>query len=167
MPLDADYDVDQAFEAVAEPVAPQASFTAGWIAAPVLAVLGLAVWFRRAVQKAQYNEIADVEFGGEEWAMAGVSGEEPPAATSPVPSFMGGSFISRMLGRMNPFETSLFAKKKGIRLIVTLECTEARPEGKTPSRYTTQKNKKNTSARLELMKYNKYLRRHTLHREIK
>ena len=49
-------------------------------------------------------------------------------ATSPVPSFMGGSFISRMLGRMNPFETSLFAKKKGIRLIVTLECTEARPE---------------------------------------
>lgn len=28
-------------------------------------------------------------------------------------------------------------------------------------------NRKNTSSRLELMKYNKYLRRYTLHREIK
>jgi hypothetical protein len=27
----------------------------------------------------------------------------------------------------------------GVRCIVTLECTEARGEGKTPSRYTTQK----------------------------
>ncbi len=27
-------------------------------------------------------------------------------------------------------------------MIVTLECTEARGEGATPSRYTTQKNKK-------------------------
>jgi hypothetical protein len=31
------------------------------------------------------------------------------------------------------------AKKKGIRIIVTLECTEARGEGATPSRYCTQK----------------------------
>ncbi|MEC9390477.1 MAG: 50S ribosomal protein L33, partial [Myxococcota bacterium] len=29
------------------------------------------------------------------------------------------------------------------------------------------KNKKNTPSKLELMKYNKFLRRHTLHREIK
>jgi len=64
-------------------------------------------------------------------------------------------------------DMSLGARKKGIRLIVTLECTEARAQGETPSRYTTEKNKKNTSARLELMKYNKYLRKHTLHREIK
>ena len=28
---------------------------------------------------------------------------------------------------------------QGVRLIVTLECTEARTEGATPSRYTTQK----------------------------
>ncbi|MBC7427169.1 MAG: 50S ribosomal protein L33, partial [Bacteriovorax sp.] len=27
--------------------------------------------------------------------------------------------------------------KKGARVIVTLECTEARKEGKSPSRYTT------------------------------
>jgi len=50
---------------------------------------------------------------------------------------------------------------------VTVECTEARPEGLTPTRYTTQKNRKNTPERLELMKYNKYLKRHTLHREVK
>ncbi len=31
------------------------------------------------------------------------------------------------------------AKKKGVRIIVTLECTEARSEGGTPSRYCTQK----------------------------
>ena len=32
--------------------------------------------------------------------------------------------------------------KKGPRVIITLECTEARKEGKSPSRYTTTKNKK-------------------------
>ncbi|MDW8019283.1 MAG: 50S ribosomal protein L33, partial [Chloroherpetonaceae bacterium] len=46
-------------------------------------------------------------------------------------------------------------------------CTEARKEGKTPSRYTTEKNKRNDPERLELMKYNPYLKRRTLHREVK
>lgn len=64
-------------------------------------------------------------------------------------------------------QVTCMAKKKGVRCIITLECTEARGQGATPSRYTTQKNKKNTPARLELMKYNKHLRRMTLHREIK
>ncbi len=53
------------------------------------------------------------------------------------------------------------------REIITLECTEARKLGKPPSRYTTTKNKKTKTERLELMKYNPFLRRHTLHREIK
>ncbi len=57
--------------------------------------------------------------------------------------------------------------KKGPRVIITLECTEARKEGKSPSRYTTTKNKKTKPERLELMKYNPFLRRHTLHKEIK
>lgn len=56
---------------------------------------------------------------------------------------------------------------QGVRLIVTLECTEAKGESASPSRYTTQKNKKNTPERMELMKYNPFLKRHTLHREIK
>jgi len=57
--------------------------------------------------------------------------------------------------------------KKGNRVIVTLECTEAREIGASPSRYTTTKNKKNTPKRMELNKYNPFLRRHTLHRELK
>lgn len=58
------------------------------------------------------------------------------------------------------------AKKKD-RIIVTLECTEAKKEGKPPSRYTTTKNKRTQTERLELKKYNPYLRRYTLHKEIK
>jgi large subunit ribosomal protein L33 len=50
---------------------------------------------------------------------------------------------------------------------VTLECTEARKEGKPPSRYLSSRNKKLKTEKLELMKYNPFLRRHTLHKEIK
>ena len=57
--------------------------------------------------------------------------------------------------------------KKGDRVIVTLECTEAKKTGATPSRYTTTKNKRKQTERLELKKYNRYLKRHTLHKEIK
>ena len=56
---------------------------------------------------------------------------------------------------------------KGPRVIITLECTEARKEGASPSRYTTTKNKKTTPERLEMKKYNPPLRRHTVHKEIK
>lgn len=60
-------------------------------------------------------------------------------------------------------------KKKNVaRQVITLECTEQRESGVPGmSRYTTQKNKKNTPKRIELKKYNPYLRRHTVHREIK
>ncbi|MFM1768539.1 MAG: ribosomal protein [Verrucomicrobiota bacterium] len=53
------------------------------------------------------------------------------------------------------------------REIITIECTEAKKEGKSPSRYTTTRNKKLQTDKLELMKFNPALRRHTLHREIK
>ena len=53
------------------------------------------------------------------------------------------------------------------REIITIECTEARKEGKSPSRYTTTRNKKTSTEKLELKKFNPALRRHTLHREIK
>ena len=49
---------------------------------------------------------------------------------------------------------------KGPRVIITLECTEARKIGKSPSRYTTTKNKKTHPERLELKKYNPALRKH-------
>ncbi len=53
------------------------------------------------------------------------------------------------------------------REIITIECTEARKEGKSPSRYVTTRNKKLQTEKLEIKKYNRFLRRHTVHREIK
>ena len=53
------------------------------------------------------------------------------------------------------------------REIITIECTEARKEGKSPSRYPTTRNHKLQTEKLEIKKYNPALRRHTLHREIK
>ncbi|HIG73098.1 MAG TPA: 50S ribosomal protein L33 [Bacteroidetes bacterium] len=55
------------------------------------------------------------------------------------------------------------AKAKDVRHQVILECTEA----PGTSRYSTTKNRRNTTQRLELKKYNAKLRKHTLHREIK
>ena len=51
--------------------------------------------------------------------------------------------------------------------VVTLECTEAKKEGKPASRYLTFRNKKNVTERIEKKKYNPFLKRHTLHKEIK
>lgn len=56
---------------------------------------------------------------------------------------------------------------KSARVTVTLECTEAAKEKVPPSRYTTTKNKQKTPHRLEKKKYNPFLKRHTLHREVK
>jgi large subunit ribosomal protein L33 len=53
------------------------------------------------------------------------------------------------------------------REVITIECTEARKEGKSPSRYTSSRNKKLKTEKMETMKYNPALRRHTLHKEIK
>ena len=58
--------------------------------------------------------------------------------------------------------------KKGNRVQVTLECTEQKESGVAGmSRYITTKNKKNTPERLERKKYNPFLKRVTVHREIK
>lgn len=53
------------------------------------------------------------------------------------------------------------------REIVTIECTEARKEGKPPSRYQTTRNKKLQTEKIEKVKFNRFLGRRTLHREIK
>ena len=58
--------------------------------------------------------------------------------------------------------------KKGNRVQVILECTEQNGSGVPGmSRYITTKNKKNTPERIELKKYNPYMRKVTLHKEIK
>ena len=59
-------------------------------------------------------------------------------------------------------------KSKGNRNQIILECTEQKGSGIAGmSRYVTQKNRKNTPERLQLKKYNKYLRKMTVHKEIK
>jgi len=54
------------------------------------------------------------------------------------------------------------------RIQVILECTEHKATGKAGmSRYITTKNRKNTTERLELKKYNPVLKKMTIHKEIK
>lgn len=58
--------------------------------------------------------------------------------------------------------------KKGNRIQVILECTEHKTSGVAgTSRYITTKNKKNTTERIELKKFNPILKKMTLHKEIK
>ncbi len=59
-------------------------------------------------------------------------------------------------------------KNKDARVQVILECTEQKTSGVPGmSRYVTMKNKKNTPERLELKKYNPFLKKVTVHKEIK
>ena len=58
--------------------------------------------------------------------------------------------------------------KKGNRVQVIMECTEHKNSGLPgTSRYITTKNKKTTTERLELKKYNPIMRKMTVHKEIK
>lgn len=59
------------------------------------------------------------------------------------------------------------AKNKGNRIVVTLECTSCRAANTSPTRYSTTKNRKNTTERLELNKYCPTCNSHTVHKEIK
>ena len=51
---------------------------------------------------------------------------------------------------------------KGPRENITLECTECKRRN-----YMTSKNKRNNTERLEVVKYCKFCKKHTLHRETK
>ena len=53
------------------------------------------------------------------------------------------------------------AKKKGNRVLIGLECTET---GRRT--YVTQKNRINSAEKLQIMKYNPKLKKHTLHKEV-
>jgi large subunit ribosomal protein L33 len=66
------------------------------------------------------------------------------------------------VARAVPVGGDPMAKKSEAREPIRLVCTE---DGK--HYVTTTKNKRNTPDRLELMKYNPNLRKHTLHREKK
>ena len=49
-----------------------------------------------------------------------------------------------------------------MRVIITLECTDCKRRN-----YTSTKNKKNTTERLELKKYCRFCGSHTVHKETK
>jgi large subunit ribosomal protein L33 len=63
------------------------------------------------------------------------------------------------------------ASKKGVRIVITLECTECRTntDKRSPgvSRYATMKNRRNTPGRMELKKFCTHCNGHTVHKEIK
>ena len=74
------------------------------------------------------------------------------------------------------FDTKINSKKKIImakknkeaRQQIILECTEQKASGVPGmSRYISTKNRKNTTERLELKKYNPFLKKVTVHKEIK
>ncbi|MEE4195508.1 MAG: 50S ribosomal protein L33 [Anaerolineae bacterium] len=52
------------------------------------------------------------------------------------------------------------AKKKGIRPVITLACTDCKERN-----YTTEKNRRTTPGRIEMKKYCSRCKTHTLHRE--
>jgi large subunit ribosomal protein L33 len=54
------------------------------------------------------------------------------------------------------------AKKTGARVIIHLACTQCRERN-----YTSEKNRRNDTARLELRKFCPRCRVHTLHREVR
>ena len=63
------------------------------------------------------------------------------------------------------------AKQKEVRISIVLECSQClqslSPGRFGVSRYTTQKNRRNTPNKLELSKFCRYCIAHTIHKEIK
>ena len=59
-------------------------------------------------------------------------------------------------------------KKGEVKLLIHLECQSCRNSGLPGvSRYATTKNKRNTPGKLELNKYCKFEKKHTVHKEVK
>jgi large subunit ribosomal protein L33 len=60
-------------------------------------------------------------------------------------------------------------KIKTARKFITIECIDCRANllSRGVSRYLTSKNKRNTPKKLEILKYCKFCKKHTLHKEIK
>ena len=96
-----------------------------------------------------------------------------PVRQDPQPEGKRKFFPFRFRKKKNSLTFALrFSKhtmaKKGNRIQVIMECTEHKNSGMPgTSRYITTKNRKNTTQRLELKKYNPILKKVTLHKEIK
>ena len=57
---------------------------------------------------------------------------------------------------------NFFGRSKTVRTKITLACTECKQRN-----YDTFKNKKNTADRIEIKKYCKFCKKHTMHKETK
>jgi len=79
--------------------------------------------------------------------------------------------ILKLLLENHYFREIFMGKTKGIRILITLECTECRSNtnkrSNGVSRYITQKNRRNNPERMELKKYCPHCNKHTIHKEIK
>jgi len=68
-------------------------------------------------------------------------------------------------------EVRCMAGKKGVRVIITLECTECRTNDNQRrngvNRYSSEKNRRNHPERIELRKHCPCCNKHTIHKEIK
>jgi large subunit ribosomal protein L33 len=107
----------------------------------------------------------------DDWApMSGIKPDLQNAAPAKTACRRAAAPQSELLGCTRPprsFALGPYNPFKAMQETVTLECTEARKEGKPPSRYLTKRNKKTVTERIEKKKYNPFLKRHTLHKEIK
>ena len=75
---------------------------------------------------------------------------------------------TKSTNQLNQHNKQKTMAKKGNRVQVILECTEQKnTDVPGTSRYITTKNKKNNPERLELKKFNRNLKKVTVHKEIK
>ena len=79
--------------------------------------------------------------------------------------------ILRLLLENHYFREIFMGKSKGVRILITLECTECRSNtnkrSNGVSRYTTEKNRRNNPERIEPKKYCPHCNKPTIHKEIK
>jgi large subunit ribosomal protein L33 len=80
--------------------------------------------------------------------------------------FLNNSFAGKKQTRLTGFSDAASISSL-MREQVILECTEAKAAGVPASRYTSTRNKKKMTEKVEKKKYNPFLKRHTVHREIK
>ncbi len=74
----------------------------------------------------------------------------------------GGRSADAVSGERMPWGLQLKYGGADMRVKITLACTECKQRN-----YSTMKNKKNDPDRLEMNKYCKFCRKHTLHKETK
>lgn len=71
------------------------------------------------------------------------------------------SAFARVTGNGQSEEKGIMAKKRGARVLVKMKSTES------GHMYHTQKNRRNDPQRLELRRYDPFVRKHVVYREVR